>query len=330
MFVLNNWDLIPKNELSANARSGTELMLERLYDGNVARSLLEQVEIIPSRFRPANLDPSKKWIWYEHNLPQDPESAILKERSVRSRFSSFVFVSNWQLEKFSMVLDVPYSQSIVIPNAITPIQPKLLDDDFDRPIRLIYHTTPHRGLGILLPVFIELRKYFNITLDLYSSFKLYGWPDADRRFQPLFDLARQTEGVTVHEVVSNEQMRERLQEADIFAYPSVWSETSCLAGLEAISAGCIVVTPNLAALPETLGRYPSTVMYQWSEDANQHGQRFGEYLAGVLTSLQTPQGRQNWNDRINASSFVFNNSENNWNNGCQAWQNHLRNITSTD
>ena len=47
----------------------------------------------------------------------------------------------------------------------------------------------------------------------------------------------------------------------IFAYPSIWHETSCVSAIEAMAAGCEVVTTNLAALYETCAPFGTFVNF---------------------------------------------------------------------
>ena len=84
------------NELSKNAKGGTELMMERLH-ASVDKELLDQCQIIPSRVR--DLDESKIRILWQHDLPGDPESEHLKNGG-HSRFHKIVFVSNWQMQAY--------------------------------------------------------------------------------------------------------------------------------------------------------------------------------------------------------------------------------------
>ena len=56
------------NEVDKNAMGGTELMKYALYD-KLPRNLLEQYQIIPSRFR--GLDNDKLPIYWVHDLPLD-------------------------------------------------------------------------------------------------------------------------------------------------------------------------------------------------------------------------------------------------------------------
>ena len=240
------------NELNRRAMGGTELMAKRLEE-SLPKELLDKFQIICSRIR--TLDPNKKRILWLHDLPNDPESACLKDKELLKQFSAIVFCSNWQYEQYSNFFDFTGINTVVINNGIKPIDVSLKDKTNPKDgIKLIYHTTPHRGLSVLLPVFLKLQEKYNITLDVYSSFKIYGWEERDKEYQDLFDICRNHDKIQYHGTVSNQEIREALKKTHIFAYPCIWPETSCLSVIEAMSAMNMVVTTNLAVLPETTGR----------------------------------------------------------------------------
>jgi glycosyltransferase involved in cell wall biosynthesis len=270
---------VEKNELNMKARGGTELMQERLAS-SIPAELLSKFQIIPSRVR--DLEPNKKAILWLHDLPGDPESQHLKDPELRKRFSKIVAVSDWQMQMYNMILGVPYRESVVIKNAIHPIEIK--EKSYDGTVRIIYHTTPHRGLEILVPVFEKLcERYDNIELDVFSSFSIYGWEQRDEPYRELFERCKTHAKINYHGAVSNERVREELKRSHIFAYPSIWPETSCLAAIEAMSAKNIVVCPNYAALPETCAGFAN--MYQWSEDSNEHANRFYQVMVATIEEL---------------------------------------------
>jgi glycosyltransferase involved in cell wall biosynthesis len=272
--IVNN--AVEKNELNAKARGGTELMQERLAN-SLPPVLLSRFQIIPSRVR--EIDPNRIPLLWLHDLPNDPESQHLKDPVLRSRFKKIIAVSDWQMQMYNMVLGVPYRESVVIKNAITPIDIK--EKEFDGTVRIIYHTTPHRGLELLVPVFEQLaERYDNVILDVFSSFSIYGWSQRDAPYDHLFERCRNHPKINYHGAVSNERIREELRRSHIFGYPSIWPETSCLAAIEAMSAMNLVVAPNYAALSETCAGYAN--MYQWSEDMNEHANRFYQVLAATV------------------------------------------------
>ena len=272
--------MIERNDLNKNARGGTELMQEKLHS-SIAPDLLSKFQIIPSRVR--ELDADKKKILWLHDLPNDPESSHLSDINSRERFDKIVCVSDWQMQLYNLISNVPYSDCIVIKNAIEPIPIKV--KEYNGTINLIYHTTPHRGLEILVPVFEELCKlHDDIHLDVYSSFEIYGWKDRDVQYQELFDRCRAHEKISYHGSVSNEEIREALIRSHIFAYPSIWPETSCLAVIEAMSAKNIVVCPNYAALPETCSNF--AMMYPYTENKNAHAVQFAHTLNNAIESIK--------------------------------------------
>lgn len=253
---------IATDEVSKNAMGGTERMKFTLAQ-KIKPEILDHFQIICSRVR--DIDSKLIPIYWLHDLPGDPESEHL-HRGGYNRFEKLVFVSNWQMQSYIDYYKIPWYKCIVLQNAIDPIPS--VEKNYDK-IKLIYHTTPHRGLQILLPVFVKLaEKYDNIELDVFSSFKIYGWEQRDEPYKALFDLCKEHPKINYHGYKPNEEVRKALQEAHIFAYPSIWLETSCISLLEAMSAECLCVHPNYGALYETAGNL--TWMYQYQEDQRDH------------------------------------------------------------
>lgn len=272
-----------RNEVSQNSFGGTELIALRMID-TIDPELLNKVNIIHSRVRklPNNGKPN---ILVLHDLPLDPESQFLKLKENLNLFSKIVCVSNWQLQMYHSYLNLPYSKSIVINNGIFPIESDIAKFNNIEKIKLIYHTTPHRGLEILIPCFVKLAEiHKDITLDVYSSFEIYGWKQRDSTYQTLFDIAKTHSQINYHGTVSNEVVREALKDTHIFAYPSIWLETSCLCLIEAMSASNIILSSNIGALPETSMGF--TELYQFNEDKEQHANIFYNKLNNTISDVR--------------------------------------------
>lgn len=270
------------DELSANANGGTEMM-KRALEKNADAELLKHFYITASRFRehPQNLIE----LYWLHDLPGDPESEHLKNGGW-NKFEKLIFVSNWQFQAYQQYYGLPWYKSIILQNAIEPITPN--KESPKEKIKLIYCTTPHRGLEILLPIFDQLsQKYDNIELDVFSSFKAYGWDQRDEPYKALFDFANDHPKINYHGYQPNDVVREALSKAHIFAYPSIWLETSCISLMEAMSAGCICVHPNYGALYETAANW--TWMYQWCQDKRDHARSFYSVLEAAINDIENEQ-----------------------------------------
>lgn len=264
-----------RSSLNQNARGGTEIIAEKMVEV-IDPELLKEFQIFTSRVE-EDLDETKVRIYHLQDLPGDPASDHLKNGGW-NRFNLLVFATNWQMQAYINHYGIPYSKCVVIPNAIEPIPAH------EKPkgtIRLAYWSTPHRGLNILVPVFNKLcEKYDNIELDVYSSFNLYGWGERDQQYQELFEQCKAHPKINYYGSVPNADLKKSLENTHILAYPSIWTETSCITLMEAMSAGLACVHPNLGALYETAAGW--TQMYQWHEDLNMHAHRFYQVLDGVI------------------------------------------------
>lgn len=286
-----------ENEISEKASGGTEIAKRKLA-GMIDESLLEDFQIICSRER--ELQEDKIRVFWCHDLPEDPESAKFRDESWRDKYHKFVFISNWQYQRYQLMHGLPHNtKSIILESGIDPAPDTCLNKPDDGKIRLVYTSTPQRGLEILLPVFEHLAETNpDIHLDVFSSFKIYGWDEMDKQFEPLYDTVRNHPQMTYHGFTPNDKLREFLNTADIFAYPSIWTETSCRAMLEAMSAGLVCVHPNLGALPETSGSL--NVMYHSDmDDKNNHANLFAGNLQAAIKLVR----EKNQVNMINFNKF---------------------------
>lgn len=273
-----------ENEISKNANGGTELAKRKLAE-IIDPSLLEHFQIISSRHREFN--PEKIRLFWLHDLPEDPESNKFKDENFVNALHKMVFISNWQYSRYQLIHSIPYNEkSIVLESGIEPAIVDLNNKPTDT-IRLVYTSTPQRGLELLVPVFEELAKiYPNIHLDVYSSFKIYGWDEADKQFEPLYQKIRNHPQMTYYGFVPNSELKESLNKAHIFAYPCIWMETSCRAMLEAMSAGLVCVHPNYGALSETSGAL--NIMYHGDNtDMNRHANIFANNLEAAIKLVES-------------------------------------------
>ena len=196
-------------------------------------------------------------LWMQHFVNQK-EAQNLGSKDYVDKIDYIVFNSNWNFEKFVYQYKIPEGKSLVIKNAVEKIDFKEKPKD---KINLIYHTTPWRGLVHLLKVFKSL-DLENVELNVCSSTKIYGKKFDDvlgKQYKDIFDECSNTKNVNYLGFVKNNNVIELLKKTHIYAFPSVWPETSCISAIESMAAGCEVVTTNLGALYETCAPFGTFV-----------------------------------------------------------------------
>lgn len=267
------------NGTVAVSNGGTEQMYRRLLRC-IPQETQNKLQIVCSRVR--ELDATKKRILWLHDFWNDPESKNINDKGLHKHFDEIVFVSEFQRTTYLTAYGWPYAKTNVIRNGIEPFQ-NLKKRPSDT-INLVYHTTPHRGLEILQPVFLEAYKLFpNIKLHVFSSFKIYGNEGADIRYKELFDICNTHPAIVNYGTVSNETIREKLQEMHIFAYPCIWPETSCIALIEALCAGLFPIVPEFTALTETIGFANANRKVRYNEDYKKY---MNDFYIALITALE--------------------------------------------
>ena len=196
-------------------------------------------------------------LWMQHFVNQE-EAKNLGSKTYVDKLDFIVFNSHWNFEKFVYQFKVPENKCVVIKNAIENIEHEEKPKD---KINLIYHTTPWRGLALLLKVFNNLN-IENVELNVCSSTTIYGKKFHDiygKKYEDLFNECQNTKNVNYLGFLPNEKIIKLLKKMHIYSYPSIWTETSCISAIESMGAGCEVVTTNLGALYETCSPFGTFV-----------------------------------------------------------------------
>ena len=121
------------------------------------------------------------------------------------------------------------------------------------PGRLIYSSTPFRGLEILAEVFPEIKKRVpHATLHVFSSMDLYGKAYSTEEFDHLYKKLGYMDGVKYSRGITQKELAVEQMQAEVLAYPNTFPETSCITVMECQMAGTPCVTSKYAALDETV------------------------------------------------------------------------------
>ena len=241
------------SESSGGSENQLRLLLKYLPDKN-----FKKINLILNNTDPNLLENNMiNILWMQHFVNIE-EAKNLNSKSYVDKLDYIVFNSHWNFEKFVYQFKIPENKSVVIKNAVEKIEYQKKPTD---KINLIYHTTPWRGLEILLNVFKKLN-LDNVSLNICSSTSIYGkkfHDDYGKKYEKLFNECKNTKNVNYFGFIENKKIIELLKKIHIYSYPSIWVETSCISAIESMAAGCEIVTTNLGAMYETCSPFGTFV-----------------------------------------------------------------------
>ena len=176
----------------------------------------------------------------------------------QAAWSDFVFVSDRQRQSFRtrFGIDGAVLRNAASPGVLdTPLSPACFLDRGEDPV-LIYASGPTHGLDLLLIAFASIRERLpGARLLICADNRLYQKNGASDPSATLYALARALPGVELVGSLSQTALGAQFARADILAYPTNFVETSCIAAIEAASAGCLFAGTDYGALRETLAGF---------------------------------------------------------------------------
>jgi len=300
-----------------NPQGGSELYYKNLLK-HTGQDWQSRINLVLSFCNMQLIDPNRINVVLQELMHNEDAVAGMDDLEYVDKIDHFVYVSQWQLDRYKERFNIDHVNNHIIRNAVPaiPYIPKS-----EGKIRLIYTSTPYRGLDVLLDS-IELINRNDIELHVYSSNVIYGTgysKSIGTRFDHLFNRCRTMPNVVYKGWAMNKAIQQAVQQAHIHAYPSTFEETSCMAVMETGMAGCKIVTTNLGALPETCGPWATYVDYKYGNDRKKLVESYAEVLNKEIDNYW-----QNSHNLINQSQWF--NAQYSWETRAPEWIEFFRKI----
>lgn len=201
--------------------------------------------------------PHRKCLFWTGDSIYNPKTIGIGDRRVAEVIHGLLPKSQWLGKELCQFSGYPLEKTWALPNGV--YLPNFEGTEPRNRNRLIYSSTPARGLDHLLDYFKVLkRKHPKLELHVFSSFDRLSetWPpqkNLDEPYRHILEKGKGIEGCYLHNSVLQKELAREFMRSAILAYPTDFAESCCNTTLEAQAAGCAIVTTELASLPETVG-----------------------------------------------------------------------------
>jgi glycosyltransferase involved in cell wall biosynthesis len=194
-------------------------------------------------------------LWTGHPHDQ-PAVQNLRHAQERDTWSALAMVSDWQAGEYQRHFGIPRERMAVMRNAAAPA---FLEAEPARPWFesgsapvLAYTSIPYRGLDLLLTAFPAMRKHIpDLRLRVFSSMAVYQASAPADEFGVLYELCRALPGAEYVGALPQPELARAMAGTAALAYPCTVPETSCIAIMEAMAVGALIVSTQVGALAET-------------------------------------------------------------------------------
>lgn len=222
------------------------------------------------------------WCWLKFDCPMflyiqhDVNVHFIKENFKKkeevSKFSGYIFVSNWQKNRYISEYNLNFSKCHVIQNGISSLIN--INAEFKKEPTIVYVSSPYRGLLPALYLYKELKKHpdapKNLKFKVFSSSRcesnesnkplkqIVATNEQDQYYSSLYQLLID-EGIEYYGSIKPENLFRHIENSMLLFYPNTFAETCCTAVLESMAMKCNVITTNLGALQETCNGFAKLI-----------------------------------------------------------------------
>lgn len=219
------------------------------------------------------INAKQTYLWLHDTVERE---ALTPKRLLN--ITKVIVLSKWHRDLYP---NVPDHKMFVSRNGIVPDHFKADGIERDKN-KILYTSAPNRGLLCLLEMWPKIREKVP-EAQLYWA---YGWQTFDKAASTNPQMQAYKRAVVdklqqegVHELgrIGHEELAKHMLSANIWAYPTEFTEISCITAMKMQAAGAVPVCTTVAALDETV----------------QHGIKFA-----VQDIYTNPEAQQQFIDKI--------------------------------
>lgn len=263
-------------------------------------------------------------LWTGH---PDTEAAVqpLASAAERTCYDAFAFVSEWQRSCYQRRFQIEPDKTVIHRNAMAPAFENMFPEGTDiltaksQPPVLVYTSVPDRGLALLVELFPLIRhRVPGAMLRVFSSTTLYQISKADDESAhgAIYQRCREVEGIELIGSVPQPELAAAMKSASVWAYSSTVAETSCITAMEAMAAGCFLVTSELGGVPETTFGFANLIRHDGG--LRQYALDFADAVVDFL-SLPADEAESHLRQQHD-----FANDEHVWSHRAAQWEDWLQ------
>jgi len=213
-----------------------------------------------------NINPNiQLWNLMEHDI----NVAFITNEVVQYPFDRYIFVSNWQKNRFIQQYRLDHNKCITMPNGISPLINLNELKFIEKEKTMIYYSTPFRGLIVAYHLFQLVKKHIpDIKLKVFSCFSReveknkteylpitdineVNHTEMDKYYHQIYQLLIDDPNIDFYGSVPQQVLFNHIKTSMILFYPNTYAETCCTSILEAMAYRCNVISSELGAIPET-------------------------------------------------------------------------------
>jgi glycosyltransferase involved in cell wall biosynthesis len=250
-------------------------------------------------------------------------SSLTQMRALR--IDRFLTLSQWHRDFFANQYPFIHSDQIMVTRNGINLSRFDQDSGPRNPHKAVYSSSPDRGLDVAIRAWPKVREKVP-DAELHVFYGFHTWEVSAQSvndqgqiqlIQHLKDQLKKFEdyGVKHRGRIDQDSLAHEFLTAGVWAYPTWFSETSCITAMEAQAAGLRIVTSPIAALNETVGDRGVMISGDWLSEG---------YMTQWVDAVVDAMIRPGDEDRILLQDYARNNFG--WDTLAEDWNRMFKDI----